>query len=76
MMKKDSEFTRRIRDAIRLANRNGFVGTEAALRLLESSVEDTDSGRIHQISAIRYSSMKHTRHRSSIRISESKQDVY
>lgn len=76
MMKNNSEFKRRIREAIRLANRNGFVGTEEALRLLESSVEDTVSGWNHQIAEIQYSSMKHTRHKSIVRIGESKQDVH
>lgn len=70
MMKNNDEFKRRIREAIRLANRNGFVGTEEALRLLESGVEDTVSSRNCQITTIRFLGMKHTRHESSTRINE------
>ena len=32
MMKNDSEFMKRVREAIRIANRNGFVGTVEALQ--------------------------------------------
>jgi adhesin HecA-like repeat protein len=58
-MKNDSEFKRRIRDAIRLANRNGFVGTEQALRLLANDIEGNVADGSRKNAVIGHPSIKH-----------------